>query len=399
MRLSHWRTRFQALVPTYFILRTALLMVLGVVALCCVLMGVFQRQKAPVLLSTDPLVITSALMTATVLLANLYLLLIYPLREAVAYPRHVRHPLLLALGVAALLLYGIFVQLGLRAGGDAPLLLSASAVMVGALSGLSWVSGIGIMLLFNGVMTLLLPRGVDLWFWGFLLCAQWVVYVLFKALIGEFHTKTLLFHRLIELQATQRLLRESVEQDLRYEIARNLHDEIGHLATRLSLTLSRMDTTDLRCKEAQTLTRELHHQIRTLASGWSSEPQLDIKAAIEALVQPIAQPRISLTFEGFSGKCAPAIAEVLFRGCQEGITNCLRHSDASQLHITLSRSEVGYLAELRDNGRSTWREWRGSGLKGIETRVRQLGGVMECKAHADGFRLAFSLPESSHTGE
>lgn len=397
MLLSQWLNRYQTVVPTYFIARTTMLAGFGMVALLCVLRGVHGGSgMARHSVSLDPLAISSLLMVGSVLSAHLYLLLVYPIREAAAYPRPVSHPLLLALVATALLLYGVFFQLALRAGADIHLLLSASAVVVGGLGGLSWRAGILVMLAFNAAMTLLLPVSMDPWFWGFMLCAQWVVYVLFKALIGEFHTKTLLFQRLVELQATQRLLRDSVEQDLRHEMARNLHDEIGHLATRLSLTLAQMGQENAIAQEAQALTKTLHHQLRTLASGWSGGAQLDVKTALEALVRPIAQPRIALQFEGFDGRCAPAIAEAIFRACQEGITNCLRHSDASELTITLHKGPQGFRAELRDNGRAARLDPQGSGLKGIDARVRQLGGVMEYGALADGFRLAFTLPEPTH---
>lgn len=398
MLLAQWIARYQSLVPGYFVMRTALLMGLGMIALASVLLDVHTRRGMSGSLAVlDPLALSSVLMVTSVTLAHLYLLLVYPLREAAAYPRRVSHPLLIVLVILALLCYGLFVEYGLRAGGEAHLLLSASAVVVGALSGLSWSLGIPILLMFNGGMTLLLPSSIDPAFWTFMVCAQWVMYVLFKALIAEFHTKSLLFQRLVELQATQRLLRESVERDLRHEIARDLHDEIGHLATRLSLTLARLEGENAIAQEAKALTKALHQQVRTLANGWNGS-QLDVRAALEALVSPIAKPRITLQFDGFDGRCTSAIAEAIFRACQEGITNCLRHSDASELTITLQKNAAGYQAELRDNGNAARQERLGSGLKGIEARVRQLGGVMEYGALAGGFRLAFILPDSAHAG-
>lgn len=397
MLLSDWLARYQALVPAYFLWRVALLMGLGLLALICVMFGVHGKHDSPdTLFFLNPLAICSWLLIATMMLAHMYLLLVYPMRELAAYPRRVDHPLLLCMMTAALTSYVVFVQLAAQAGAETHLLLSASAVVVGGLSGLSWGVGISSLLVFNGLMTVILPPAIEPWFWGFMLCAQWVVYVLFKALIGEFHTKTLLFQRLVELQATQRLLRESVAHDIRYEIARNLHDEIGHLATRLSLTLARMGNENAVGLEAQALTRELHQQLRSLASSWSGDGRLDVKSAIEALVQPISRVRIALEFNGFDGRCAPAIAEAIFRACQEGITNCLRHSDASLLTITLEKNHQGFQAELQDNGKTMGRNPAGNGLIGIESRVRQLGGRMEYGAGTNGFRLAFTLPDTCH---
>lgn len=421
MPLSQWRERFSALVPVYFILRTTVLLVFGLISLVCVFANVwsqtkgngFNLQNAP--LQNAPLIVSGMLLLLSMMLSNLYVLLVYPLKTAACYPRTSRHPLLAGLVIVSFLLFIVFFHLALQTRANPYLLLSLPAVLVGAVSGLSWRVGITLILSFNAIMTLLLPSNIEPLFWGFMLCSQWVVYILFKVLIGEFHTKTLLFQRLVELQATQRLLRESVEREIRYEVARNLHDELGHLATRISLALGQLQQLPLQqapqLLEAQTLTRTLHQQLRSIAASWTGLGKIDLKSSLEALAQQIVQPRVQIHYlpstgpagDGlpFDGLCSPAAAEAIFRACQEGITNCLRHSNATQLNISLQRQGNLYVVDLKDNGThyQTDNEWRGhwgNGLRGIQERLRQLGGQLTCAATSSGFAMQLTLPLQAH---
>lgn len=406
MLLSQWRERFSALVPVYFIIRTALLLVFGLTSLGCVFVHVFAQGHADWLSQwRTPLGISATLLLLSMMLSNLYLLLIYPLKTAASYPRTRHHRLLVGLVIASFLLFIVFFHLALQAGANPYLLLSLPAVLVGAVSGLSWGIGITLIVSFNAVVSLLLPENVEPLFWGFMLCSQWVVYILFKALIGEFHTKTLLFQRLVELQATQRLLRESVEREIRYEVARNLHDELGHLATRISLALGQIQQLPLRNEpqllEAQALTRTLHQQLRSIAASWTGLGKIDLKSSLDALARQISQPRVRLHYlqkdgHSFDGLCSPAAAEAIFRACQEGITNCLRHSNATQLDITLQRHGNLHLVELKDNGNTEWRGHWGSGLRGIQERLRQLGGQLVCESTSSGFSMQLTLPLQAH---
>lgn len=399
MPLASGLKRLRDLVPLYFVARTMVLLLFGMLSLTFVFLHVFSNRLEKPLgnIISDPLGISALVLLLLVCLANLYLLIIYPLRESASYPRPSRHPLLSALVVLSFLLFTVFFQLGLQAGANPYVMLSAPAVLVGAVGGLSWRQGITLILAFNGVITLLLPKAVEPFFWGFMLCSQWVVFILFKALIGEFHVKTLLQQRLVELQATQRLLRESVEQDIRCEVARNLHDELGHLATRLSLSLGHYVQQQRQpapqIVEAQALTRRLHQQVRSIAASWTQVGKIDLKSTLNTLAKQIAQPQVVMHYEHFDGLCSPPTAEAIFRACQEGITNCLRHSDASILNVTLERKNTLYVVTLEDNGHSAqWKGQFGTGLRGVQERLRQLGGELTCEAKAGGFVMQLNIP-------
>ena len=89
------------------------------------------------------------------------------------------------------------------------------------------------------------------------------------------------------------------------------------------------------------------------------------------------------------------MASCLLRVVQEGITNALKHSDASRMTICLTREEHGMRMLVQDNGRKTVAAEFGSGvgLEGMAERIRELGGQFQSGATGQGFRLLVEFPE------
>ena len=89
------------------------------------------------------------------------------------------------------------------------------------------------------------------------------------------------------------------------------------------------------------------------------------------------------------------MASCLLRVVQEGITNALKHSDASRMVICLTREDNGLRMLVQDNGRQTVTAEFGSGigLEGMAERIRELGGQLQSGSTGQGFRLLVEFPE------
>lgn len=394
--------RLLELVPPYFIGRGLLLAILGAGCLFSAYGHVLGSLARNDTLNDTPLSLALAMigMMASLLLTCIYLLTVYPLRESFSYPQTTRHPVLIGAITLAFLCTFEIIRQGLDAGANAYLLLALPSIVMGVACGLSWKIAMTMMLIFN-VAIERLYFSVEFHYQIFMWLAQIVVFLLFKSVMEEFRGKTILSLNMTELQATQRLLRESVEKDIRNTVARDLHDELGHLATRVSLHLgeylAKNSPADVQLVEAQQLTRELHRQIRAIAGNWRSENVLDLKATLGILATQIKLPKIAVKFCHFDGCCPAPIAEVIFRACQESITNCLRHSDANELSITVDRQCDYFAISISDNGNAKRHPpATGSGLQGIKDRVQQLRGTMEFAAKSTGFDIQLRLPTSTH---
>lgn len=79
----------------------------------------------------------------------------------------------------------------------------------------------------------------------------------------------------------------------------------------------------------------------------------------------------------------PMIERELYFTLREGILNTVRHSRASELHLTLTATPEGYEASLRDNGvgfdPGSNENSSHYGLKGMKERAQKIGGKISLK--------------------
>jgi signal transduction histidine kinase len=79
---------------------------------------------------------------------------------------------------------------------------------------------------------------------------------------------------------------------------------------------------------------------------------------------------------------------------QEGLTNSLKHAEASHADVTVRYSMDDLELEIRDNGvGNSMSDGLGHGLVGIQERVKIYGGEMSAGAGPEGgFVLTARLP-------
>ena len=97
----------------------------------------------------------------------------------------------------------------------------------------------------------------------------------------------------------------------------------------------------------------------------------------------------------------PEVAIAIYRLVQEGLTNILKHAQATQVDITLERQRNGYRLKLADNGVgiSDFRaDSLSHGIAGMRQRARALGGRFALRtAPGEGTTIEsyFPLPRES----
>jgi two-component system sensor histidine kinase DegS len=92
-----------------------------------------------------------------------------------------------------------------------------------------------------------------------------------------------------------------------------------------------------------------------------------------------------------------AIEKELYFTLREGVLNAVRHSRASELHLSLSKNKQGYEAKLSDNGvgfdPSSAEGNYHYGLKGMKERIQKLGGQFTLKtAPGKGTQIEILIP-------
>ncbi len=77
---------------------------------------------------------------------------------------------------------------------------------------------------------------------------------------------------------------------------------------------------------------------------------------------------------------------------QEAITNCIKHSDATELSVSLDLQADSVHLTIYDNGGEMPKLNLGNGLTGMQERLALVRGAIEFKQNNHGFAIAATLP-------
>ena len=200
--------------------------------------------------------------------------------------------------------------------------------------------------------------------------------------------------RLRELAAYINTMRE----EQRSRIARELHDVVGGMLTSMKLDIQRINrrTDDPELKaivgDLLHLTQESIDSVRTISEDLRPGvlDHLGLGAALQAMLRQFSE-RTEVTSElqadGFDATLAQARATAAYRICQEALTNIARHAGATQVVLRLASGEGWLTIEIEDNGRglaSLTPTGKSIGLVSMAERAREFGGNLTSRPGAAG---------------
>jgi signal transduction histidine kinase len=185
--------------------------------------------------------------------------------------------------------------------------------------------------------------------------------------------------------------------DERSRIAREIHDNAGHLLTRSvlqtqALLVARPELSPEITPVAATLAeamdtiRQSVHNLRDQA--------VDTEASLAALGEGTSL-RVAVDYQ--AGTLPPLVGRAFTAIAREAVANTLRHSDARVARIGVVERPGVYQLTVHDDGSAPPAPASGSGmgLATIEERARALGGVFKAGYDA-GFTVFVSIPRVDH---
>ena len=221
---------------------------------------------------------------------------------------------------------------------------------------------------------------------------------------------------------SQGLAEEAVRLE-RARIARELHDIVAHCVSVMVvqayagelLTASDPDAAaeafDQIVDTASQADREIAYLVDLLVDEGGPADRLDpfpgaafltgehLPAAVQSLVASAQATGLDVTLHiaGATGDLLPAAAAAAYRIVQEGITNALKHSRGSPIHISIATGETVAVEVVNGAARSMpdrlASSGGGHGLQGIRDRVAGLGGNVEAGLEPGiGWRLHAAFP-------
>lgn len=192
----------------------------------------------------------------------------------------------------------------------------------------------------------------------------------------------------------------------RNRIAREIHDNVGHMLTRAILQLGALFT----IYKEEPLNGQLGELKDTLDSAMNNirtsvhdlhEESIDVEAALVQVTEPLKE-RYALRLEIDARKNIPVEVKYAVIGVvKEAVSNIVKHSINDTVDVMFHEHPSMYQLVVHDYLRKTnhvdyyvfeTSDYRGMGLYNIESRVKSVGGNVEISRGRD-FKIFVTIPK------
>lgn len=204
-------------------------------------------------------------------------------------------------------------------------------------------------------------------------------------------------HQLIEKQNAQ-IYNATLKE--RNRIAREIHDNVGHMITRSILQVGAIGVinTDEKLKEPiadlkSTLDTAMDSMRKSVHDLY--DESVDLRQALAKLKPTDSAFAFSLEYDCEDD--VPRDVKYAFIAiAKEAVNNAVKHSNGDEIRIIVREHPAFYQLEIMDNGTSvderslSGETGDGIGIKNIKERVAAIGGTMRIKAD-DGFMIFVTL--------
>jgi two-component system sensor histidine kinase UhpB len=190
----------------------------------------------------------------------------------------------------------------------------------------------------------------------------------------------------------------------RRRIARELHDEVGQTMTGVLFQLKRLgehipEDRSAELAEAQAAVRTCLEEVRRISRELRPEvlDDLGLASALTELATTFSR-RTGITVRRRLEADLPPFDRdlelALYRVAQESLTNVARHADASEVVLSLERSDGHVTLRVQDDGRGVDGDAvEGGGLRGIREHALIVGGTLTIgSGPGGGLEIALEAP-------
>lgn len=183
----------------------------------------------------------------------------------------------------------------------------------------------------------------------------------------------------------------------RNRIAREIHDNVGHLLSRSILQIQAMKLIN----DPELINEGLESLGESLGSAMTSVRQsvhdlhddsVDLNISFRELIRPLKEKGIDTDYECQYISVPNNIKKCVIGILKEGISNMIRHSSADHAEIVFREHPAFYQLIIKDNGRCSEKiDENGIGLSNMKARVDELEGIINITSGQKGFRIFVSI--------
>ncbi len=208
----------------------------------------------------------------------------------------------------------------------------------------------------------------------------------------------------VQLQDYAQMQKKMGETEERNRIAREIHDTLGHTMTGLSAGIDAciamidfsVDATKKQLNKISKVARQGINDIRRSVNKLRPDAleHLNLEAALEKMMEETMEVSdVSIYYH-----CdLPVLKfnqdeeDMIYRVVQEGITNAIRHGNASNIEINIQKENKWLILSIQDDGIGCDEIQSGFGLIHIKERIQMLNGEVKYDG-SHGFHITAKIP-------
>jgi signal transduction histidine kinase len=189
------------------------------------------------------------------------------------------------------------------------------------------------------------------------------------------------------------------QEEERKSLSRELHDEVGQMLTALRMEIGRAERAQAigspafgqTMAESKALVDRMMRMVRDLAMGLrpSMLDDLGLEPALSWQAREFSRRYnvpVDLAVDGDLERLPDPQRTCVYRVVQEALTNCAKHSAATEIQVKVVRGRTRLDVSVRDNGvgMASTTPHRGLGLTGIKERVKDINGAAAIETRLGG---------------
>ncbi|WP_332631746.1 sensor histidine kinase [Halalkalibacter flavus] len=196
---------------------------------------------------------------------------------------------------------------------------------------------------------------------------------------------------------------QAARQEERNQIAKEIHDSVGHKLTALlmQLEVARMEQTDegahSRLLELKQLAKESLEETRRAVKTLKQDEIGGLSAIIRLVRKLEAESYMRIQFSIRHGALTAPLgneqAIAVYRAVQEALTNVMRHSGGREVEVVFEAPAGGVFRFEVSNPVKTPKQYKeGFGLSSMRERIEDAGGKLEIAQYDGQFIVRGTLP-------
>lgn len=215
-----------------------------------------------------------------------------------------------------------------------------------------------------------------------------------------------------QLQDYSSKIKELTLIEERQRISQNLHDMLGHSLIGLRLHLDALNQVIDKdpVKSHQILDKSkgiIDHslvELRETVNELKKTKELaNLATALQELQSSISvtdKVKVDLQMYFDVNKLDISVKDMIYKTCQEFITNSIKHGQSSLITIKLRKIDDIMTMNLKNNGLDAKNIVASNGINGIKERVKKLNGQVNFGANKpSGFKIDITIPIGEKTND